>query len=202
MKQLANFLSYLFHPAFMPAIGMWIVLNYGLYVNLPGAYKWFVCIATFIFTCVLPVLSIYILRSMKMVSSMHLPTREERWLPLFAAAVFFCMAYMLIDAAQVIALLSDIMMAGVATTIVIFIFNFAYKLSIHMAAIGSLTAMLTVLSLFPGTRLLYFLTAAIAVSGLIGFARLELKAHSTGEVIVGYLTGFVSQYLVLRLLVL
>jgi len=200
MNRLANFISYLLHPVYMPTIGMYIALNYGIGISLRAPYKWYVCVVTFVFTCVFPVFTIVTLKSLKAVTSIHLPTKEERRLPILMSAGFFFMAYYLVKSVHVIDLLDYIMISGAFTMISLSMVNFFYKLSIHMAAAGSVTGMLTALSVFPGTHLGYFIAGSIAAAGVIGFARLQLKAHSAGEVVIGYFTGFAAQYFVLRLL--
>lgn len=200
MKSLANVISYLFHPVYMPTAAMLIVLNAGIYIQFPFLLKLYFTLVTFVFTCLFPLLSIFLLRYMKLVSSVHMPHRQERRLPLIMASVFFFTAYFLLHSQELSQLMDTVMLAAVFTMICLLMVNFLYKLSIHMAALGSLTALLTVFSLIPGNALELYLVGSIAASGLVGFARLALKAHSAGEVICGYAVGFTSQYLVLYLL--
>lgn len=201
MKNLANIISYIFHPVYMPTLGMYIILNHAFFhVSNPG-YVWFACLVVFVFTCLLPVFTIFTLKMLKLVSSVHLPTRQERRIPLLASAAFFLLAYYLIKSVEIsgVEIINFIMASGVTTMLALTFVNYFYKLSIHMAAIGSLTALLISIPNPSSPVYNYFVYGAVLASGLVGFARLELKAHSTGEVTVGYLTGFFSQFLMLHL---
>lgn len=199
MKTLANIISYIFHPVFMPTIGMYIFLKYGIFIAFTNTYIGFVSVVLFVFTCLLPLFTIMTLKMLKMVTSIHLPTHRERRFPILASACYFLLAYYLIKSVHVVAIIDYIMACGVFTLIAVLIINFYYKLSIHMAAIGSLTGMLAAVPKITGADLFYFIAGAFLVSGLVGYARLKLKAHSNGEVAVGFITGFLTQYLLLSI---
>lgn len=203
MNRLAGIISNIFHPLYMPLIGMAIVLNgndiYRLIV--PSSLTWFIYLVLIVFTFLFPVFSILGLRITKVVSSIHLPTREERRIPLLLGTAFFMMAYWLVRRVNEIMAINFIMVAGVFTLVLLLILNNFIKLSVHMAGIGGITGMLTVIA---GTLTLnsdWYLFGAVLASGLTGFARLQLKAHSVSEVGLGYLVGFFSQYVLLNFLI-
>ena len=68
MKTLASIISYFFHPVFMPTIGMYIFLKYGVYISFTNTYIGFVSIVLFVFTCLLPLFTIM---TLKMLNSEH-----------------------------------------------------------------------------------------------------------------------------------
>lgn len=203
MNRLAGIISNIFHPLYMPLIGMAIVLNgndiYRLIV--PTSLTWFIYLVLIVFTFLFPVFSILGFRITKVVSSIHLPTREERRFPLLLGTAFFMMAYWLVRSVNEIMVINFIMVAGVFTLLLLLILNNFIKLSVHMAGIGGVTGMLTAIA---GTLTLnsdLYLFVAVLASGLTGFARLQLKAHSVTEVGLGYLVGFFSQYVLLNFLI-
>ncbi len=69
-----------------------------------------------------------------------------------------------------------------------------------MAAIGGLTGMLVALAPRGDNYMFYLILFLVFASGLVGFARLKLSAHSSGQVAAGYAAGFLSQYLILGFL--
>jgi len=69
-----------------------------------------------------------------------------------------------------------------------------------MAGIGGLTGMLVAFAPQSEINLIYVIIGAVFVAGLVGFARLKLSAHSSGQVALGYAVGFVSQFVVLGFL--
>lgn len=203
MNRLAGIISHVFHPLYMPLIGMAIVLNgndiYRMIV--PPALAWFIYLVFLVFTLLFPVFSIVGLRIAKVVNSIHLPTRQERRIPLLLGTTFFMMAYWLIRSVNEIMAINFIMVAGVFTMVLLLILNNFIKLSVHMAGIGGVTGMLTAVA---GTLTLnsdWYLVGAVLAAGLTGFARLQLKAHSVSEVVLGYVVGFFSQYVLLNYLI-
>lgn len=203
MNRFAGIISNIFHPLYMPLIGMAVVLNgndiYRLIV--PPSLAWFIYWVFTVFTLLFPVFSILGLRIIKVVSSIHLPTREERRIPLLLGTAFYMMAYWLVRSVNEIMAINFIMVAGVFTLLLLLILNNFIKLSVHMAGIGGVTGMLTAIA---GTLTLHsdwYLFVAVLASGLTGFARLQLKAHSVSEVALGYIVGFFSQYVLLNFLI-
>ena len=86
---------------------------------------------------------------------------------------------------------------GVTVAVVItFILTFFIKISAHMVAISGLLASL--LALYVKFYANFFLEIALfsIVWGLVGYARLKLKAHSSTEVYLGSLVGFVCVFFV------
>jgi membrane-associated phospholipid phosphatase len=59
-----------------------------------------------------------------------------------------------------------------------------------MVGWGGLVGLILSLSLRFNTDLVLFLILAILFSGIVGFARLKLTAHSPMQVYMGFLIGF------------
>lgn len=188
----------------MPTIGMAFYIHYMLFVKVHPGFPVFVLLTMFACTCLFPLLGIFLMKSSKMITSVHMPTKEERKWPLLMGTFFFFLAYILIK--QVTEKFSgtdglkDIAVAGIATMIICTVINLLYKLSIHMAAIGGITGMMVAYAPNADTNMLYVILAMVFASGLVGFARLQLSAHSAGQVAAGYAVGFVSQYVLISFL--
>jgi hypothetical protein len=142
-------------------------------------------------------MSILLLKSSKIITSVHMPSKEERRWPLLIGTGFFFLAYMLISYVNPVHELNYIVIAGITNLMVCTIINLLYKLSIHMAAIGGVTGMMVAYAHQAQIEMLYIILGMVFASGLVGFARLQLSAHSTGQVAAGYAVGFFSQYLML-----
>lgn len=144
------------------------------------------------------------MRSNKSISSVHMPTKEERRWPLLFGTFFFVIAHVLIKFATEKVSgtdgINNVAIAGIATLMVCTIVNMFYKLSIHMAGVGGLLGLLAATAPVAQAEMIYFLIAGVVISGLVGFSRLYLKAHSAGQVIVGFIVGFGIQFLLLNYL--
>jgi membrane-associated phospholipid phosphatase len=113
----------------------------------------------------------------------------ERRIPYIMAALFyFITAHNLRDypipPATTSYLLSGVIILAVALVFLSFI-----KISIHTAGLGAFTALTIFLSFYYSVDLLFIITLAIVLAGLIATARLYLAAHTPIEVYVGFLVG-------------
>lgn len=183
---------------------MGIYLRYMHFVKITPALSIFVLIVMAACTIVFPLITIFLMKSSNMITSVHMPTKEERKWPLLFGTFFFGLAYMILsqitEKFSGIDGLKDIAIAGVTTMISCTIINLVYKLSIHMAGIGGLTGMLVAYASQSEINLMYIIITAVFVAGLVGFARLKLSAHSSGQVALGYSVGFITQFVVLGFL--
>ena len=70
------------------------------------------------------------------------------------------------------------------------IVSFYWKISMHMIGVGGMLGALIGVSLaaYVDTALYVILTALIC--GMVGFARLKLKAHTPAQVYAGFFAGF------------
>lgn len=61
-----------------------------------------------------------------------------------------------------------------------------------MIGIASLLSFFIVFSIITQTNLLLLIALIFILSGVVGHARIYLKAHSLKEVIIGFSVGFIS----------
>lgn len=74
---------------------------------------------------------------------------------------------------------------------------FDKKASLHMLGIASLTVFCIGLSLHFQIKEVIFLSVLILCNGLVGSSRLMMKAHTTKELVLGYLIGLFPQLFLL-----
>jgi membrane-associated phospholipid phosphatase len=75
------------------------------------------------------------------------------------------------------------------------VINRFWKISAHMLAIGGLIGVMIGLSKDIPHAMPIILAALIFIAGAIGFSRLYLRAHSHGQVYVGFSLGLILNYL-------
>jgi membrane-associated phospholipid phosphatase len=61
-----------------------------------------------------------------------------------------------------------------------------------MAAVGALTGMAIGLSHYVGILFLNLVIVTLLISGVVGYARLRLNAHTPAQVYGGFALGFIS----------
>ena len=196
MKYLVRSFSYIFHPLFMPIAG--VVLYFIIsprFFNSQFLYS--KIFATSIMTIIIPVLSFFMLKNLGQVSEIHLKEVNERRYPLLMQALFtFILLQIVFDGYEIPELyfyFTGILGSSVAALVLVF---FKFKASLHMVGIVGLTTFILGLSLHYGQNLLVLLSILIIGIGGTASSRLDAKAHTVPELIVGCIVGFIPQLLV------
>ena len=129
-----------------------------------------------------------------MIDSLEMRTVKERVLPYITYLIFYTFTYFLLnklDFPKIYLLLY--LVAGLAVVALV-IFAFAkLKISAHLTAMGGICGMLIVLSSYYTIDLSTWLMAAVLASGLVGSARLQMKAHNFTELLLGFVLGMGGQ---------
>ena len=190
---MAQIVSYLFHPVFMPLLGIVVIFNSGVYVvEIPFEFKKFVFILVLLCTVVLPLTLIPALFLFKMVQNFRLDTRQERILPLIFTTVCFYLAYFLITKHSPVRLINLFLFACVVIVLLNLAVSIFWKISIHMAGIGGMVALISILAIAYVVDVSMILTLSILLSGLIATARLALRAHTPWQIAAGFMLGFLG----------
>lgn len=193
MNRLSNLISYLFHPLLMVSYGA-ILLFWGNNNTIYSTFtqetiKVVITLVLFSFTCVLPIINLFIFYKLRYISSLQLENRQERSFPYIATSLFyFGLFYMLFDFNIWPTIKLLVLSAGISILMVAII-NYKWKISAHMTGIGGLLGAMIAISIFIHTSLLPIICLILVVSGLIGMARLHLKAHTPAQIYVGFILG-------------
>ena len=81
-------------------------------------------------------------------------------------------------------------LASTVTIAVATIITFFWKISLHTVGIGGLLAVVIVWTRMMPQVVLPLIPIVVICAGLVGFARLQLQAHTQSQIYVGYLVGF------------
>ncbi len=198
MKNIAHLISYLFHPLLMATYGCLLVFfgftNSIYFVFTPLKLKLVLTLTVFAFTFLLPSLNLLILYKLNYVSSLKIEDRKERIFPLIMTSLcYFGLFYMIYDFNIWPAIKLFIFGAGVCILLAAII-SLWWQISAHMIGIGGLIGVLIALSYFMQMPVFFILSICFIIAGLIGFARLALKAHTPSQVYAGFLFGCLVQF--------
>ena len=187
----SKFISFIFQPLLMPTLGFIILLQMPVYfaVVIPASAKWMLMGIVFFTTFMLPAAFIFFMIKRGMIGSLYIDSREERTVPYIITIVFFILAYYLLKRLQLSPIYAFFMLNAILLVISVLLVNMFWKISSHMAAIGALTGMAIGLSHFLGILFLGLVMGALVLSGLVGYARLRLNAHTPAQVYGGFLLG-------------
>ncbi len=204
MKIIAQAISWIFLPLFMPVYGLLLTMyvpsqqdyffNYDcVYAMYPPAKA--VILATYILFCVLaPGISIIIMRRSGFITTIEMEKKEERNIPILVMLTYCLILYFWIfikvgDSSMVPKFILSLPISGVFVTLAFFFLNKWRKLSIHAAAAGIVVGYILAYILYQTQFELWMLTASILVSGIIMSARVYLKKHTVTEVLLGWVVG-------------
>tara|TARA_Y100000589_G_scaffold132495_1_gene126433 strand:- start:107081 stop:107695 length:615 start_codon:yes stop_codon:yes gene_type:complete len=201
-KILALIISYFFHPLWYPLLGVYILFQTPTYVNyaIPDNYKWKIYILLGFITIVSPLVTLIILKKIKLVRDKHLALAQERIYPYITTIIYYIFAIYLFQKAGVPAVILYYLLGATIAVFLDFLLNFKLKISAHTTAVGGLLAMLLAVSLRWRIDLSFYIVLAFLVAGIVSTARLMLQAHKLNEVLLGFLVGFFSMFYVMGFL--
>ncbi len=190
---LAKIISVIFHPLFIPVYGLAIIFSAPtLFGYLPFTVKKLLFFIILINNVLLPFSLLPYFRYRNIISSWSLEIRRERIIPLFITTLLYATSSFIIFRFPIPAFLKSYILALFFISLAISVINFWWKISIHSAGAGALTALVIILSLKMYSPLLWYLIIVIIISGLLLSSRLKLNYHNPGQVWLGYLTGFLG----------
>jgi len=189
--RIAKFLTFLFHPLFVPFYMMLVLLNVNTFfsIMIPLKAKLLLTSLVFLTTIVIPLLVIFLLYRLKVIKSFFLETKEERIYPLLTVAVLYYLTYYMLKSFPISFIFSYYMLGSTFLTILAMIISFYRKISLHMIGIGGTVGLLMGLALNLKLDLTLFVMVAVIVAGLLGFARIQSNSHKPSEVYSGFLMG-------------
>ena len=182
-------ISTILHPIVIPTIG---VMFYFLLIPNQFSSKQKLSILSLIFvaTYLIPLLIMVVLKKLKVIKTYKVETIKERKLPI---SIMITVFYLLGNSFNNTPNLHDIGLLFLSTSLGLFfvyiLFYFKIKASIHLLSLGISIGFFMILSSVYSQSFTMPIIIIFILSGLLGSARLHLKAHSTKEIYLGFFTG-------------
>jgi uncharacterized membrane protein YjjP (DUF1212 family) len=85
----------------------------------------------------------------------------------------------------------------ISTILALLLLFFKTKASLHMVAISALTIFVIGLSIHNQHQNLIMIAILVLMNGFVASSRLELKAHTPKELVIGFLSGALPQLFLL-----
>ena len=180
------------HPIVIPTVG---VMLYFLLIpnNFYSNQKLTVLSLVFVVTYLIPLLILILFKKLKIIKSYKAESIKERKLPVALMIVLF---YLLGSSINNIANLRELALLFYATSIGLFfvyiLFFFKIKSSIHLLSLGISAGFFMVLTNNYSQSFLIIIIIIFLLSGLLASARLNLKAHTSKEIYIGFFSGVFS----------
>lgn len=198
MKILMKIISVVFHPLLMATY-----LSAMLFTKAPELFPRVMpqvipefVLVVFITTCLMPALSIFLLRTFAYISNLELTKRAERLRPfIFIAFYYVASSYLFADKLEMGPVFMTVMIGVSVLITALLIITIWFKISIHATAIWSGVGFITALMVTMAVNLGWYYFGLIIAAGLTSSSRLYLGYHQPKEVWSGAILGFVYSFL-------
>lgn len=160
-------------------------------VILPLGIRLFVVLEVFFYTFVLPLLTIWILYKLKVVSHWALRNRKDRKIPLIANMLCYIACTLTVQYHGFVPLWGMCVFYGsIAVAIISLVVSFWWKISGHALAVSGLaTVMWIYYFMFPYFVPLWLPFLGVVLTGLVCSIRVYLGRHTLAQVYAGTAVG-------------
>jgi len=190
--------SFIFHPLLMPLVSV------GLYFKLtPKFIEPEIIIiktyATIIITIIIPLISFFLLKNLRLVKSINLKEVKERKYPLMIQIILiFIIITRVFTKYQNPELYYFFIAVAVSSLAALILVIINFKVSLHQMGIAGVTMFLTALSIHFTENYLFEISLFFLINGWVASSRLETKSHSISELIIGFIVGVFPQFIMLN----
>ena len=151
-----------------------------------------------ILTIILPILLYFLLKTINKVNSIYLRSTKERLIPLLVNSIIISLILIRVLAKDEIIELYYFFLGILFATVICFIMAvFKIKASIHMIAASGFFMFAVAISMHYQININGTIALMMIILGAIATSRLHLKAHTYQELLLGTLTGFIPQFVLM-----
>ncbi|MEI7959608.1 MAG: hypothetical protein WCH36_01740 [Chitinophagaceae bacterium] len=196
IKYIGNFISYTFHPLFIPTYFL-LYLIQNIPYEFAGITPWQLQLrvfSVFWLTAFFPAFSVFLLWKLKFSDSIYLRTQKERIIPYVITMFFYWWMYYLSRHFndQPLALKYFYFGIFIASAIGLVINNFI-KVSLHGIGVGGMLMAVILAGIMYPIQNIFWVSFAIVITSLVMSARMMVSNHTNKELWVGLLVGAATQ---------
>jgi membrane-associated phospholipid phosphatase len=196
--RLAQFLSILFHPLWMPLVIYISVREIDPYYIAPTEADMFVFLLLGI-NIVAPAISMLVMIKYGMLSSIDLRNRKERFGPYMLVIFYYIVSYGMLKwkGPYLPDSVFSFFLSVIVSLIISMLINLYWKISVHMLAQGGIFGTLLGLNVIHPNMDLLYPAMSLVVAALTAYSRLYLNAHTHGQVYAGFCLGTCANWLII-----
>lgn len=188
MKTVANTISIIFQPIFMPLFGILLLLQFPLFVY--NFYqKLLITVFVFLFTGLIPAFVVLISMKTGKVSDQFISNRKERTIPYIISIISYFVGAIAISKFNMGKIVQLFMFGMTLSLIFISIINIFWKISAHAAGVGGLLGAILFFSYIMSINPVGIICLGILISGMVLSSRIYLKAHTPLQTLAGFFAG-------------
>lgn len=196
LRWVASFISYIFHPLFIPlyVTGFLLFLHPHAFAGQSHYEKVMKLISIAFSVTFLPLFSVMIMKQLGFISSIKLRTQKERIIPYATVLVFyFWIWYVFKNQANVPDYFVKFLLGSFLALIVAWLCNIRWMISMHGTAMGAVVMFFLLQVIYQNDDTGLYLTIVLLIAGLVASARIIVSDHSRHEVYLGLIMGMLSQ---------
>ncbi len=195
MKTFYKIISLVFQPLLMPTYAMAMLMNMDIFSPMALFWRWVAIIGTFLFTGILPAVPIYLMMRRGEVNDLFISKKEERTMPyLFSFMAYVFWALFMWRTLQFPMFIVAMGMGSAISIFIIVFINLRWKISAHAAGMGGFCAAIFGVCYRTAINPVWLFSIILVISALVALSRLELKAHTPGQVLAGFAVGFAAVF--------
>jgi len=196
IKYIGNFISYTFHPLFIPTYFL-LYLIQNIPYEFAGITPWQLQLrvfSVFWLTAFFPAFSVFLLWKLKFSDSIYLRTQKERIIPYVITMFFYWWMYYLSRHFndQPLALKYFYFGIFIASAIGLVINNFI-KVSLHGIGVGGMLMAVILAGIMYPIQNIFWVSIAIVITSLVMSARMMVSNHTNRELWIGLMVGAATQ---------
>jgi membrane-associated HD superfamily phosphohydrolase len=186
-------MSTVLNPIVIPTIG---VMLYFLLTpnNFESNQKFKILSLVFTVTYLIPLLILILFKKFKVTKNYEPNTIKERKIPIGLMIVLFYLLGRTTSNIGNLGLLFYATSLGLVLIYILFFFNI--KASVHLLSLGLFAGFFMVLSTIYSQSYMLLIMIILLLSGILGSARLNLKAHTTKEIYIGFFIGLIAPLII------
>lgn len=194
MKRFYEIISVILHPLVVPTITLilYIIL---LPNNYSSAQQLALLSLVFVTTYLIPLLVLILFKKLKLIKTFNVNSIKEIKI---AVAIMLVLFYLLGNTITNNSNMKEIGLLFYATsaalTLIYVFFTFRLKLSIHLLSLGISTGFFIIVGFIYSHNIYGIVIANILLAGLVGNARIYLKAAAPKEIYLGFFCGFIAPF--------
>ena len=190
--------AWLFHPLLMPLLGV-ILYFYVTPRFIIPEIVYSKLIVVFILTFLIPLLLIFLLKTTRVINSVHLNEVKDRRYPLMFQCFLFVLIIRIVFSPSQVPELYCFFVAILSSTITDFILVlFKFKGSLHTICISGISMFLIALSIHFKINVLVIISLLLLANGWVASSRMYTNSHSPIELLFGFFIGALPQLILLN----
>ena len=190
--------AYIFHPLLMPLLGAVLYFIFTPRYVDPELLRAKI-FAIIIITVLIPLVFYFLLKNLRIISSIHLADVRERKVPLMIQCLLLLLIVKLVfdpyDNPELYYFFVGILFSAMSALMLVF---FKYKVSLHQMGIAGVTMFLIALSVHFQVNLLVWIVLHFMAMGWVASSRMHTGSHTVQELILGFFVGVIPQIVLLN----